>query len=99
MKSIDEVEYKVFEYYNPKRWTYEPLIKQSLEWALEKMREHPESSEFRIRKRISRLQEKQVSKERMAFYTRPARAVQINALKWVVGEYDLDRDEPIKKEK
>lgn len=90
MKSIDEVEYKLMEYHKPKRWSYEPLIKQVLEWALEKMREHPTSSEFRIRKRISRLQEKQTEREVTGFATKPARAVQINALKWVVDEYEFE---------
>lgn len=90
MKSIDEVAHKLLEYEKPKRFTCEPLIKQALSWALRTMHSDPLHAEDKIIKRIWRLEEKQAEPEIMAFATRPARAVLINALKWVVDEYDLE---------
>lgn len=92
MKSIDEVVRKRFEYAKPKRLTYEPLIKQALDWALEKMKDKNMShyAEFLIRERIMLLEEKQSEIDPQGFATRPARFVLINALKWVVDEYEFE---------
>ncbi len=89
MKSIDEVTHKLRELEFTRRSPYRKLIDQALEWALKIMRSDPLHAEDKITERIWRLEEKQAAPERMAFATRPARAIQINALKWVVDEGDL----------
>ena len=99
MKPIDEVARKLRVYEFTRGSGYTPLIKQALEWALRIMRSDPLHAEDKIIERLWKLEEKQAAPEIMAFATRPARAVSINALKWVVDEYDLDRDEPILLEK
>ena len=69
---------------------YAKLEIQVLEWAYDKIKTHGRSmGEYKIRARLTKLQEKQASKEIMAFATKPARAKQINALKWVVDEGEI----------
>ena len=84
MKSIDEIYEKVLEHEAKKGINYSKLVVQALQWARLRINGDPLHAEARIRLRISRLQIMQAAPERMAFATRPARAVQINALKWVV---------------
>jgi len=92
MKFIHEVQDMIDNFSKRKGLTYDKLIKQALEWARKIMlvNDPPLIAEALIRERIEKLEIKQASKERMAFATKPARAVQINALKWVVDEYDLE---------
>lgn len=90
MKSIDEVEDKLREYGKAKRLTYGILVKQVLSWALKIMKSDPLHAEDKIIERIWKLEELQAAPEVMAFATKPARAVQIEVLKWVVDEGDLN---------
>ncbi|MBA7491593.1 hypothetical protein ES702_02141 [subsurface metagenome] len=91
MKSIKEVENKLADYARPRRWTCELLVKQALEWALEKIEGDGLSmGEYKIRERINKLERKQEERDPLGFATRPARAVSINTLKWVIGEYEVE---------
>ncbi|MBA7661644.1 hypothetical protein ES703_69664 [subsurface metagenome] len=91
MKFIHEVQDMIDHFATPKRWSYEPLIKQVLRWAIKIMRnDSTDIAEAAIRRRIESLGFLQLGKEWTGFATKPARAVQINALKWVVDEYDLE---------
>ena len=94
LRSVNEVKEKVADYVRPKRWTCDPLVKRALDWALEKMTDESMShyAEYLIRERIILLEEKQEEKEPLGFATKPARAVSINALKWVIGEFELGEE-------
>ena len=63
---------------------------QTFEWAFKTIRMSPLSiAEKEIRRKLTKLQEKQASTEIMAFATKPARAKQIAALKWVLDEGEI----------
>jgi len=69
---------------------------QALEWACDKIElEGLAMGEYKIRERITKLEEMQGKKEIMGFATKNARAAQINRLKWVVDEYEFDNLEPL----
>lgn len=89
MKFVHEVQDKIDTYGKPSYRSYESLIVQALEWALKIMlKDPPDLAEAVIRRRIEKLEENQ--KGFMAFTTDTPRAMQINALKWVVDEYEFD---------
>lgn len=87
MKQLFEIE-KAIELINLTRRAnlYAKLEVQALQWSRLRINHDRIEAEGLIKERIEVLQEKQASKEYMAFATRPARAAQINALKWVVDE-------------
>ena len=91
MKPIDEVARKIREYEFTRGGPFRLLIKQSLEWALEKMKNKSlgHYAEALIRERIELLEERQGISEHLGFAMKPARAAQINALRWVLDEGDL----------
>jgi len=69
---------------------------QALEWACDKIElEGLAMGEYKIRERITKLEEMQGKKEIMGFATKRARAAQINRLKWVIDEYEFDPFEPL----
>lgn len=77
------------------RNVFAPVEVQALEWAFKKIElEGRREGENLILNRIAQLQIKQVSKEVMGFATKPARAKQINALRWVINEMEIDHFEP-----
>lgn len=91
LRSISKIEEKAAKYEVPRPLTMDPLVKQALDWALEKMKDKDMGhyAEFLIRERIMLLEEKQDEKEYLGFATKPARSISINVLKWVVKEFEL----------
>lgn len=73
---------------------YAKLEIQVLNWARLRINHDRFEAENLIVNRIAQLQLKQVSKEVMGFATKPARAKQINALRWVINEMEIDHFEP-----
>lgn len=95
MKTIEEIDAKLSEYSNPRALSYQKLVIQALKWAKARMKHNPPEAEDLILKRIIVLEEMQGKVEVMGFATKPARATQINALKWVVDKYDIDHLDPL----
>ena len=89
MKSLDEIYEKVLEHEQKRGINYNKLVVQALNWARLRINHDPVEAENLILNRIAQLQLKQVSKEIMGFATKPARAKQINALRWVIDEGGL----------
>lgn len=75
---------------------FAPVEIQALEWAYETIENEGLSrGEEMIKTRIFKLKYRQEKREVMSFATRPARAKQINALKWVINEMEIDHFEPL----
>ena len=84
MKTDDQIYDKLGEYENPRALGgFQRLVVQALQWARLRINHDPDEAEVLIRARIASLEEMQDKKEIMGFATKPARAFQINALKWV----------------
>ena len=90
MKPDDQIYDKLGEYANPRALGgFQRLVVQALQWARLRINHDPDEAEVLIRARIAKLEEIQDKKEIMGFVTKPARAFQINALKWVVDEGEI----------
>ena len=90
MKTTDQIYDKLGEYANPRALGgFQKLVVQALQWARLRINHDPDEAEVLIRARIAKLEAIQDQKEIMGFATKPARAFQINALKWVVDEGEI----------
>ena len=76
MKTDDEIYAKISEYGTPR------VVVQALQWARLRINHDPDEAEVLIRARIAKL-------TLVARTTKPARAAQINALKWVIDEGEI----------
>ena len=90
MKTDDQIYEKLLDCANPRALGgFHRLVVQALQWARLRINHDPDEAEVLIRARIARLEEIQDKKEIMGFATKPTRAFQINALKWVVDEGEI----------
>ena len=97
MKSLFEVKQTIGLLKNTGRANvFAPVEIQALEWAFKTINtEGISRGQEMIRTRIFKLNYKQGKREVMSFAIRPARAKQINALKWVINEMEIDHFEPL----
>ena len=91
MKSLFEIKETINKIQSVSRINpYAPVEIQALEWAFKQIEnEGLSKGQILIERRIFKLKYRQEKREVMSYATRPARAKQINALKWVVDEDDL----------
>ena len=93
LRDIDEVRAKLESYANPRALTFQVVVEQALSWAVDTMRDYPTNAEGKIRTRIKTLENLQGGPIRII--TDAPREAQINALKWIIYEYDIDYFDPL----
>ena len=90
MKQLFEIAQTLNLLRSQRRNIFAPVEIQALEWAYTTIEDEGLSrGKEIIETRIFKLKYRQEKREVMSFATRPARAKQINALKWVLDEGDL----------